>query len=142
MMDEIDALTPAEPCEIMLGGRPQAIPSLTLGRFAAARRFARAFEAVLTAPDLWDALDRSRDELCAAWAAATGVDQARIAEARADEAMAAFFALTRALRDFTGGPLTAALTDGVRLLVGPATAAPAGAPSSPGSSGGDTPLPN
>ena len=134
--DDLDALALPEPRQTLtLAGQTVHMAPLTLARFAAGRRFARQFAACLAAADARDAIEASRAALLADFAAATGVEREAIDRADAAEAVAAFFALTGAVRDFSAGPLAAALIGGLDALV-PAdrTAAQAGESSSPGSS--------
>lgn len=133
-MDDLDALAPEAPAAVLLAGERHELPPLTLGRLAAARRFAARFAAVLQADDILEALDARGEDILPPFAEATGIPAATLAAARADEVLTAFFVLLRQLRDFTAGPLTAALAQGAALVAAPAPAAPDGAPSSPGSS--------
>lgn len=134
--DDLDALALPEPGQTLtLAGRTVRMAPLTLARFAAGRRFARQFAACLGAEDVFDALEASRAALLADFVAATGVERDAIDRADAAEVVAAFFALMLAVRDFSAGPLAAALIGGLAALA-PAdqAAAPAGEPLSPGSS--------
>lgn len=138
--DDLDALAlPAPGPVLTLGGREVVMAPLTLARFAAGRRFARRFAASLAAEDALDAIEAEREALLCDFAAASGIERGVVEAADAAETLAAFFALTGAVRDFSAGPLAAALIGGLAMLA-PAdrTAAPAGAPSSPGSSPADT----
>lgn len=135
--DDLDALAGGPPLRIAVGGRPVALPPLTLARYAAGRRFARAFAGCLGSDDILDAVEAARAALEEAFEAATGVDPAGFADAA--EAIEAFFALVRMVRDFSGGPLAAALIRGLGTLGADRAAVPDGAPSSPGSSDADTP---
>jgi hypothetical protein len=112
-VDDLDALVPPLAGTVTLAGRRVPIPPLTLARFAAGRRFARMFVTCLAAEDVLDAVEGVRGELAAAFVAATGIDAAELDAADAAEAFDAFFALTRAVRDFSAGPLAAALIGGL-----------------------------
>lgn len=123
MDEDLDALVPRRPC-YALGGREVGAAPLTLGRLAAARRFARAFQAALAAPDVLDALAEAGPVLAQEFCVATGIARAEFEAAAADEQIAAGFDLLAALRDFMAGPLTAGLTRGLARI----GATPAGAP--------------
>lgn len=140
-MDDLDALCPPAPAPWTLGGTDYPAKPLTLGRFAAARRFALAFTPVLAAEDMIDALERESPALFRLFEEATGVPAAALADAPLDEAEAALFRLARELRDFTTGPLAMAITAGVMPLITRQTA-PAGEAGLPGLSDADTALPN
>lgn len=137
MGDDLDALA-GRGASIAVGGQTRELPPLTLTRYAAARRFAREFAACLASDDVLDAIEAARPALDRSFKAATGVDPDEFADAA--EAIEGFFALTRAVRDFSAGPLAAALLRGLEAL-GADRAVPDGASSSPGSSGADTPSP-
>jgi hypothetical protein len=134
--DDLEALVPPPPAVIHLGGQTYPLAPLTLGRYAAARRFAGRFGAALQAEDVIEALLAVSNDLWDDFALATGIPRAAIAEADAAEAIAASFALVRGLADFTAGPLVAALAGGAEPPV--RTAARRGERSSPGLSGADT----
>lgn len=136
-LDDLEALVPPPPAAVRLGGQAYPLAPLTLGRYAAARRFAGRFGAALQADDVIEALLAASADLWDDFALATGVPRAAIAEADAAEAIAASFALVRGLADFTAGPLVAALAGGRTDPAG--AAARRGERSSPGSSGADTP---
>jgi hypothetical protein len=134
--DDLDALVPPPPGVIHLGGQAYPIAALTLGRYAAARRFAGRFGAALNAEDVIDALEVASGDLWDDFALATDIPRAAIVEADAAEAIRASFALVRAVADFTAGPLVAALASGAEPPAG--AAARRGEKSSPGSSDADT----
>jgi hypothetical protein len=135
--DDLDALTPPPPSEVQLAGRAWPLATLTLARYAAARRFGKRFSSVLVADDIMAAMDDGRGALIADFAAATGIPPDALAEADAAEVVRAFYALTWELSAFTAGPLSAALIAG-GTPTRAQTAAPAGQMSPPGSSGAGT----
>lgn len=131
-MSDLDAFAPPAVETVTLGGVTHTFAPLTLARYAAGRRFGQRFATALVAEDIMAALDTSRSALMADFEAATGVPRQALEDADAAEVVQAFFVLSRALANFTVGPLTAALVAGGAPLR--QAAAPDGASSSPGSS--------
>jgi hypothetical protein len=140
-MDDLDTLTPPAPQPWKLGGADYPAMPLTLGRFAAARRFGDALQPVLEADDMFDVLERDMAVLVGHFASATGVPASAFDEAPLDQVMAAYFRLAQEVADFTTGPLARTVMTGLLGLAMRRTApntAPAGETGLPGLSDGDT----